>query len=376
MYVIAMIIGLHSTDRRGKYGYPYISHMHAHTHTRTHTHTHACTHTRTHTRTHARTRTRTHTRMHAHTHAHTHALTHARTRTRTVLPDPSLPTSAPNTPLKQADIKTFIRWRTKIMKDELPTWEKRGYKVIWATTYRVGSDSRSYFDVILSNSSNVDVKGFLDLGITALNKTIQNMTQQGYSVWFLSDRKRGNRPVSPHYTVVFGRDPQIIETKVYLRDSIAAYLRRLAQKKRERYQLVSHSFCVIDGKLEATSVYKRDRRIAFNITVENQQRWASYHNLTFYDFTRIALQFSRQNYTPTFIKAYEPVESGASLFAAIFTEHTPPTRSNWFRWGLNTTSVIQNIDRRKLAWDPVITTGYNYLNNVYHFVEFKRRSLY
>ena len=262
------------------------------------------------------------------------------------------------------------------MKNELPNWEKQGYKVIWATTYQVGPNSKSYFDVILSNSSRFDVKGFFDLDITDLNRTIQNMTQQGYSVWFLSDRKRGNRPVSPHYTVVFKKDPQLIETKVYLRDSIAAYLERLARKKHEGYQLVSHSFCAIDGKLEATSVYKRDRRLAFNITVDNQQRWESYHDLSFYNFTRIALHWSRQNYTPSFIEAYEPGQSGTSLFAAIFTEHTPATKSNWFRWGLNTTSVIQNIDRQKSVWDPLITTGYNYLNNVYHFVEFKRRSLY
>ena len=262
------------------------------------------------------------------------------------------------------------------MKNELPNWERRGYKVIWATTYQLGPNSKSYFDVVLSNSSTVDVKGFFDLDITQLNRTIQNMTQYGYSVCFLSDRKRGNRPVSPHYTVVFKRDPQLIETKVYLRDSIAAYLERLARKKREGYQLVSHSFCAIDGTLEAASVYKRDRRLAFNITVENQQRWKSYHNLSFYDFTRTALHLGRQNYTPSFVETYEPGQSGISLFAAIFTEHTPTTKFNWFRWGLNTTSAIQYVNRWKSLWDPVITTGYNYLNNVYHFIEFKRRSIY
>ena len=261
------------------------------------------------------------------------------------------------------------------MKQELLNWQEKGYKVIWVTTYRVGP-RKAYFDVVLSNSSNVDTKGYLDLDITRLHQTIGNMTQQGYSVWYLSDRERGRQPTSPHYSVVFRKTPALTETVVYLRDNVTMYLERQAQKRRDGYQLISHSFCYIQGKVEAASVYVRDRRLAFNITVDNQPRWESYHNLTFFDFTGIALRLSGGNFYPSFVEVYQQGNSGKSIFAPIFQGRLTTTTANWFRWGWNTTSANQYIHQERNSWDPFITTGYNYNNNVYHFVVFKRKSKY
>ena len=231
--------------------------------------------------------------------------------------------------------------------------------------------------MVLSNSSNVDTKGYLDLNVTRLNHTIRSMSQQGYSVWYLSDRERGREPTAPHYSVVFRRTPELTETEVYLRDNVTTYLERQAQKRQEGYQLISHSFCNIRGKLEAASVYIRDRRLAFNITVENQQRWESHHNLSFFEFTGVALRLSTsKNYYPSFVEVYQQGESDASTFAAIFQERPTSTTAYWFRWGWNTTTTNQYIHKERNSWEPLISAGYNYNSNVFQFVVFKRKSKY
>ena len=66
-----------------------------------------------------------------------------------------------------------------------------GYKVLWASPYRVGPDLRPYFDIILTNSSEVDTIGYFDLKVDQMNQTIEKMRRQGYSARFIVTRNRG-----------------------------------------------------------------------------------------------------------------------------------------------------------------------------------------
>ena len=250
-----------------------------------------------------------------------------------------------------------------------------GYKVLWVSPYRVGPDFKPYFDVILTNSSEEDTIEYLDLKVDQMNQTIQRMRTQGYSAKYIVTRDRGKTPgIHTSYSAVFVRKNDILETEVFLRDSLQEYEQRLSSKTLEGYRLLSHSFCKIQGQIEVVSVYERDRRLAFNISVPNLVQWQSKHNLPFFNFSDIALALGREGYYPSYVESYN-FGSGTdnSRFAAVFEKPNGPNL-NWFRWALNTTTAKDTI-RSELeggTWRPLISLAYNYLGNVRHYLGFTR----
>ena len=251
-----------------------------------------------------------------------------------------------------------------------------GYKVLWVCPYRVGPDHRPYFDVILTNSSEADTIGYLDLKIDQMNRTIQNMRTQGYSARYIVTRDRGkNLATATSYSAVFVRKNDIFETEVFLQDSLQEYEQRLTSKTAEGYRLISHSFCKIHGQIEVASVYERDRRLGFNISVPNLVQWQSEHNLTFFEFSDIALTLGREGYYPAYVESYNfGSVTDHSRFAAVF-EKPNDVSQNWFRWALDTTTAKQTIDSELEdgIWQPLISLAYNYLGNVRHYLGFTRR---
>ena len=261
-------------------------------------------------------------------------------------------------------------------RDKVIELVANGYKVLWVYPYRVGPDLRPYFDVILTNSSEADTVGYLDLKIDQMNKTIDKMRTQGYSARYIVTRDRGkNQAIHTSYSAVFVRKNDILETEVFLQDSLQEYEQRLSSKTSKGYRLLSHSFCKIQGQIEVTSVYERDRRLAFNISVPNLVQWQSKHNLTFFMFSGIALSLSREGYYPSYVESYN-FQSGAdnSRFAAVF-EKPNDVNLNWFRWALNTTTARDTIksELKDGIWQPLVSLAYNYLGNVRHYLGFTRR---
>ena len=290
-----------------------------------------------------------------------------------------LPTAPPNTltPKFKADFQFRLKWSPRQARSEVDDLTAEGYKLLWVAPYRVGPSLKPYFDVILTNSSEADTKGFMDLTFDDMNRTIHEMKAEGYSASVVVDRARGKAPTAPSYSAVFTRKNDILETEVYLRDRVQEYEERLKRMKAAGYRLISHSFCEIQGQLEVASVYERDRRLAYNITVPNLLRWQSYYNLPFYNFSEVALSLGRQNYYPYYVESYNlqgVSTTGNSVFAAIFEQPIGPNL-NWFRWSLERSAAEDTITSELTdgIWEPRVSLAYNYLGNIRHYLGFTRR---
>lgn len=250
-----------------------------------------------------------------------------------------------------------------------------GYKVTWITTHRGGASQRHSFDIILTNHTSVDTRVFIDLGYVQLNETINRMSDEGYSVQTISDRERGIAPSSSiSYTVLFTRTEDILETEVFLRDSVDEYYERLSRMNASGYKIVSHSVVHFNSKHEVSSVYKRDRRLVFNITLDTPPKFESFFNVTFFDFTRLSLDIVRRNYYLNFVEVHADIGYPSARFSAILYEHTDRTihRGNWFRWGLDEEAVKALIAVEGANWDPFLICGYNYIGVLRYFISFVR----
>lgn len=225
-------------------------------------------------------------------------------------------------------------------------------------------------DVIVTNSTQVDSRGFLDLTFVKMNESLYEMEEEGYFVHSISDRRRGSNPAAPSYSVLYEKRPEHIETKVFLRDSVATYYSRLADMKSKGYRLISHSFCDIRGSVETTSVYIRDRRLLHNISIGRLPKWESYLNLSFLDFTRETLRLSPSNMYPSFIETN--VVNRESRFSIIFLENLENI-ATWYRWGVDTDDTIATLGEEEPRWEPRMSTSYNYNGMVKHFFLMERR---
>ena len=312
------------------------------------------------------------------------------TSTLTLLsPSPSLPVPDPNIPLPTPppdpndpkfipDFHVILKTSPRQTRSEVEDLvDNSGYKVLWVAPYRVGPDLKPYFDVILTNSTQADTKGFLDLNIDDMNLTIFDQRALGYFAQFIVSRDRGKNPSAPSYSAVFTPKNSLFETEVYLRDSVEQYESRLSTKTAAGYRLLSHTFCRIQGQWEVASVYERDRRLAFNISVPDTERisWQSEHNLTFFRFSEVALRLSREGFYPSYIQTYKDATTGNSKFAAVFEKPGSGANLNWFRWALNITTVQDTItaEVNDGIWEPLVTLAYDYLGNIRHYVGFTRR---
>lgn len=254
---------------------------------------------------------------------------------------------------------------------------KAGYKLTWISSYRVGPDMIPYFDFVVSNDSALDTIAFVEIRFAELNETIHVMEQRKYFVSLLIDRIRGKNPLEPSYSVIFTRRDEIFETKVHLRDTLAKYKVRLVRKFRNGYRLLSQSFCSIRGSIEVSSVFIRDRRIAYNIPTPKYPKWRAEVNLTFFEFTDTTLREARKNFIPVAVEVYKIDGVAQSLFSVVYEERTDRTEGNWFRWSLNTTAarllIKENVAK---SWDIFLTTAYTYLGRTEHFIEFTRKQKY
>lgn len=294
-------------------------------------------------------------------------------------PEVVLPTSVPPASRPNAYTQTVVHFRSKRINDIVTGWEQQGYNLSWAGSYKVGQTPKAYYSLVFHNSTVLKTRGFVELKPTSLDMKIEEMKADGYSLRYLSCRMQRATPYRRLYAAVFEQLPDIIETEVYLRDSMDTYHARLKEKKEAGYQLVSHCFAHIpeDGSVEVSSVYTRDRRVAFNITAPPPLQWKSYYNLSFYDYTEVALTLANENMYLTFLDIWNyegDVIDPESFFACVFTEHVD--NSEWFRWGMNTTATRALVEESRGSWDPVIITGYSYQSQLSHYAQFKRKVRY
>lgn len=259
-------------------------------------------------------------------------------------------------------------------RDKITTLMDSGYKLTWISSYRLGPDRTPYFDFVATNSSAVDTVSYVEIGYDMLNQTIHEMRKGGYYVRLLIDRIRGRNPSEPSYSVIFEPRDAIFETEVVMRDRYAAYTKRLESNTKAGYRLISHSFCSIRNRVEATSVYIRDRRIPHNIPVPQYPSLLVRNNMTFFEFTTATLSMAIAGFYPYSVEVFTQGTTSRSYFSVIYEERDDNSQGNWFRWSLNTTAARSLIEKElQRSWDVYLTAGYTYLGNSEHFVEFKRK---
>ncbi len=259
-------------------------------------------------------------------------------------------------------------------RDHIKQLMRDNYKLTWVSSYRLGPDLRPFFDYIATNSSSIDTISYVEIGFVELNTTIQLMEKKGYFIKLLIDRIRGKNPDEPSYSVIFEPRHSIYETEVFLRDNYLSFSRRLEKMMEDGYNLISYSFCTIRGVVEVTSVYTRDKRLLFNIPIPSLPAMVFKGNLTFFEFTTVALEYAIKGFYPYSVEVYKQASSPYSFFSVLFKERTESTQGNWFRWSLNTTAARDLIRTETVqSWDVTLTTGYTYLGNSEHFIEFKRK---
>ncbi len=272
------------------------------------------------------------------------------------------------------DTQVTLLMSPRQAREKIQSLMSSGYMLTWISSYRLGPAMNPYFDFVATNSTTVDTESYVEIGYNQLNRTIREMKEKGYDIKLLIDRKKGRNPSEPSYSVIFEpRDP-IFESVIFLRDKFKVHESRLATMLEAGYRLVSHSSCAIRGDIETTSVYARDRRIAFGIPTPTSPQQVVRNNMTFFEFTHMTLRLAKNNYYPHTVEVYSLPSHSDSIFSVVYEERNVKTEGNWFRWSLNATAARSIIETEtRVSWDVYITTGYTYLGSSQHFIEFKRK---
>ena len=259
-------------------------------------------------------------------------------------------------------------------RDKIANLMNTGYKLTWISSYRQGPGMTPYFDFVATNSTIVDTVSYVEIGYNQLNRTIQDMKEKGYDIKLLIDRIKGRNPSEPSYSVIFEPRDLIFESVIFLRDQFKVHEYRIKKMLEAGYRLVSHSSCAIRRNIETTSVYMRDRRIAFGIPTPSYPQQQVRNNMTFFEFTHVTLKLANEGYFPFAIEVYSLPSHPDSVFSVTFEERSEESEGNWFRWNLNATAARDLIEvETRVSWDVYITTGYTYLGSSQHFIEFTRK---
>lgn len=251
----------------------------------------------------------------------------------------------------------------------------KGYKVTWITTHLLGTSKTQAFDILLSNGTNIDSRVFIDLTAAALREAVTTMTAQGYSISSLADRERGKAPnLAISYTALFRRSNHLLETELFLGDSVDDWKKRVVAMNNSGYRLVSQSFTHLQGREKVSTIFTRDRRLAHNITFEGPPKMFSFTNETFYEFTRLALNYARKSYYLTHLEVNQRDSDTFPRFSAILVAHTALSvrRGNWFRWGLNEEAITTMIQLESPNWDPYVVNGYSHQGEAVFYMAFQR----
>ena len=281
-----------------------------------------------------------------------------------------LPTTPPLGIAAPVGTKVIIELDSKDISFVVTEMARRGYKVVSLSSYRLGYGLETIFDVIFSNSSLVDTVPFIQLTEIQLLAQISELANRGYAVRSISGRVASDGML--YYSGVFKANPPIVETKVFLGDSETIHLKRLTDLKSSGYQLVAQSLEKVGKEAGACSVYMRDIRLSYNISIDTKPpNWISFHNASFYQFTGNLLRAASQ-YIPIHIDVCYMAVNSSPLFSAVLLEYT---QSQWFLWDLNYSRTLAELEGANLYWEPVMSLGYNSnLGSEVHYVQWQRKS--
>ena len=250
-------------------------------------------------------------------------------------------------------------------------WKRRGFNIAAINVHKPTATSKSSYSIIVHNGT-VHTREALDVTAAELNREISRQAANGYSVWTISGRVRSN-DTTPLYSVIFGRNPEYIETTVLVEMDFFAHFFKSFELLDAKWSIISQVLLSSNGHTSLTSAYQRDRRPAQNITVPPDQvlpeRLALF-GLRFTDFSNLTLERSKQFLYPRQVEPYFHPGISSSRFSVVYEKRAD--HSSFFRWGLNETETQAAIELYRKNWDPLIVTNYRYNEENRFFVMWGR----
>ena len=246
-----------------------------------------------------------------------------------------------------ADVQLQTEVDGKVIETVVANMLRKGYKVVSIASYHSGPSLRANFDVVFTNSSLVDTAVYIQITEDQLLTMINSLSSSGYSLWSISDRVRNFGSI-PYYSGVFGKNAPTVETKVYLRDNMTTFQRRLKDMQSKGYQLVAQSVEKIGQTLEACSIYRRDS----SSTSTKPLVWQSIFNVSYSVFLTMNMT---SNLVPIHLDTYY-VSNDKALFSVVLLERTLVNQGQWLQWGMNG----NQINTQKPNWSPIFSLGYIY----------------
>eukprot|EP00731_Ephydatia_muelleri_P010949 Em0005g1535a len=264
-----------------------------------------------------------------------------------------------------ADVQLQTEVDGKVIQSVVADMLRKGYKVVSIASYHSGPTLRANFDVVFTNSSLVDTAVYIQITEDQLLTMINSLSSSGYSLWSISDRVRNFGSI-PYYSGVFGKNAPTVETKVYLRDNMTTFQRRLKDMQSKGYQLVAQSVEKIGQTLEACSIYRRDS----SSTSTKPLVWQSIFNVSYSVFLTMNMT---SNLVPIHLDTYYLNYDGKAYFSAVLSELTPANQAQWFQWGLSSNNIASVIDTRSANWELIFSIGYMNIANTSHYLQWQRK---
>ena len=91
----------------------------------------------------------------------------------------------------------------------------------------------------------------------------------------------------------------------------------------------------------------------------------------------LTLQYGFLNYFPRHVSSFVYPGEAESRIAVIYERRVPSeTDEIWYRWGLNTTAALADIEAYDSDWDPVFVMGYTIGSSVEYMLQWERNIPY
>ena len=253
-------------------------------------------------------------------------------------------------------------------------WKRRGFNIAAINVHKPVPTAANYYSIIVHNST-VRTREALDATAAELNREISRQAADGYSVWSISGKVRSNDTI-PVYSVIFGRNPDYIETVVLVELSFFAHFFKSYELLDDNWSMISQVLLSSNGHTSLTSAYQRDRRRAQNITIPPDQalpvRFGLF-GLSFTDLSNFTLEQSKRFMYPIQVEPYFHPGINSSRFSVVYEKRQD--HSSFFRWGLNATQTQAAIELYRNNWDPLIVTNYRYNEDNRYFVMWGRKKV-
>ena len=283
-----------------------------------------------------------------------------------------IPTAPP--PKYPPETRTFLSIPLASVHQLVDGLTRDGFNARWINVYKLPPSTVDFYDLIVCNSTANPTRGFLDLTGEQLSQEIVRQTAAGFSLWTISGRVRVN-DTTPLYSVVFGRNPDFIETTALWGMHFLTHISKNSDLLNAGWSIISHTIFSSGAHLSISSVYQRDRRVARNISIPAEDRLPlrqNFYGIDFPQFSQLTLFYNTLRYYPRYVSIYYFGSPRNSQFSVIFEKKQNST-VNFFRWGRNITETTADIELFREHWDPVVVAGYRYKQHTDYFTEWRRR---